>query len=219
MSKIKHSYYRLIYLITLCFLLLMLSACSLPRLPMNYNLRPVSIKVVDSKSNIPLKDISVYQIVDSGIYGGCFDLLVGIVTNNYYYDQKFTDENGLVSFPLKKLDFTCKEYIWNEHIIVNLDLIPEEYEKIEKLFRNSQTPMNKEQALVLFGVSPLKSDQRRLMTINDKYRGYIIYSGEHEMGKDWWQGRQKIFTVDINNKGLNENEQTLIAPLELKNNY
>jgi hypothetical protein len=186
-----------------------LEGCTTQR---GYVLRPVALQVLDAKTEQPLRDIAVHQIIESDIYGGCFKLLPRLEPTDQHYEieTKTTNEYGMVAFSRKPLRLACSEYITHEYLIINTDLKPGVYERDLAGLSISHAG-----ALVHFGISSLKSYQERYTaTLNDQYRGYVIYGADYPMGSNWYQGKEELFDVVTNGEGLLAPSQSFVIRLE-----
>lgn len=186
-----------------------LSACTTPS---EYRLRPVDLQVLDAKTGKPLRDITVDQIIQSEVYGGCVKIFPRQEPTEHHYviETQRTNENGAVAFSKRSLKLACSEYIEHEYLIINIDLKPGVYERdLAKL------PITRAGALVQFGISSLKDEQEQYAAVlNDRYRGYVIYGAEFQMGPDFFHGRQQLFDVETNGQGLLAPSQSFIVRLE-----
>ncbi len=197
-------------LIASCALLIhLLGACSSPS---EYRLRPVDLHVVDAGTGKALRDISVYQVIESEVYGGCFRIFPKLepTAHNYVLEAQRTGADGSVSFPGRSLNLACSEHVAHEYLIVNIDLKPGTYE--EDLARLA---VPRAGALVRFATSPLADDQEKYAaTPNDRYRGYVIYGAGYEMGPEFYHGRQRLFDVITNGRGLLASSQSFTVRLD-----
>lgn len=170
------------------------------------------MRVLDAKTDEPLRGISVYQVVTSDVYGGCIKIFPSLKPTDHHYtfEMQKSNDNGGVTFDQKQLKLACSEYIAKEYLIVNVDLRPGIYEGgLAKL------PITRAGALVHFALSPLKDEQEKYaVVLNDNYRGYVIYSTEFPMGSDFWQGKQKLYDVVTNGRGLLAPSQKFIVRLD-----
>jgi hypothetical protein len=195
-------------------ILLSLNACTTAT---EYRLRPVDLQVLDAQTDKPLRDITVYQIIESEVYGGCIKIFPKLEPTDHHYvaEVQKTDKNGSVAFINKQLKLACSEHIAHEYLIINIDLKPGVYES--DLARLS---ISRAGALVHFGISSLKDYQEQYTAIlNDHYRGYVIYGAEYQMGSDWFHGRQKLFDVVTNGQGLLATSQSFTVRLESTKTY
>jgi hypothetical protein len=195
--------------------ILLLNGCSLPIPETDFSLRPLEIVIVDAESKEPLEGIHVYHLLNSDIYGGCWEMFMRMCPSdsNYWVRESVSDEDGVVKFDRQIYDLTCDEFLQAEILAINLELRPEVYEKSD---------FDKAETLYYDGVTPYHNEgpAKNLFAIDAIHKGKIIlgtaysYDGEpFDSEQDPWHGYYDFFDVERNLEGFTKNHQTLIVEL------
>jgi hypothetical protein len=143
--------------------------------------RPITIKVIDDKTNEPLAGILVYRVVEA-VYGEnrmLFGLLPKpepkIHDRVILTEEGKTDEGGNIVFAPKVVYIKKKEILYKERVFINLE------PNLDEFSEETKEKYNDDKMLILndlfFGPLP----DEGLINPNDNYKGVYIFSPEWEI--------------------------------------
>jgi len=184
--------------------------------------RPITIKVIDDKTNEPLAGILVYRVVEA-VYGEnrmLFGLLPKpepkIHDRVILTEEGKTDEGGNIVFAPKVVYIKKKEILYKEHVFINLE------PNLDEFSEETKEKYNDDKMLILndlfFGPLP----DEGLINPNDNYKGVYIFSPEWEIRAcDFEYDRKynlksKYFDIISISEGILKEEENIVVKLRHK---
>lgn len=143
--------------------------------------RPITIKVIDDKTNEPLAGIPVYRVVEAAY--GENRMLFGLLPKPepkihdrvILTEEGKTDEGGNIVFAPKVVYIKKKEILYTESVFINLE------PNLDEFSEETKEKYNDDKMLILndlfFGPLP----DEGLINPNDNYKGVYIFSPEWEI--------------------------------------
>jgi hypothetical protein len=157
--------------------------------------RPIKLQILDEVTGEPVRNTIVYYRVQTAriknILG--LPLIDPVYYRNVVEERYYTDEQGCLNLPRRKVYLKLYEHVGREHIYVNLELI-KKTEKMEDFFK----------ATIEKNYNPI-----------GYLKGVIIYSSKYDIHPTDYRPTVEadIFERVLNEKSLLKNSDELIIRL------
>ncbi len=187
--------------------------------------RPITIKVVDDKTNEPLAGIIVYRAVEAAY--GENRMLFGLLPKPepkihdrvILTEEGETDNNGIIVFQTKKVLIKKKEILYFENVFINLE------PNLDAISEEGKTEWNNDKILILNDIFFVPNPRDEFLTNpNNTYKGVYIFSPEWEISAaDFEYDKQQnlknryFYTISIS-KGILKEEENIVIRLQRKKN-
>ena len=181
---------QIIYLIMIVSISTLVNCSSMMK--KEVEVRPITIKVVDDKTNEPLAGIIVYREVEAAY--GENRMLFGLLPKPepkihdrvILTEEGETDNNGIIVFQTKKVLIKKKEILYTENVFINLEPNLDEISKdtVVLALGKDVNKYDKITNLTNYTIRTLfnhDSKQKFLINPNDNYKGVYIFSPEWEI--------------------------------------
>jgi len=187
--------------------------------------RPITIKVVDDKTNEPLAGIIVCRAVEAAY--GENRMLFGLLPKPepkihdrvILTEEGETDNNGIIVFQTKKVLIKKKEILYFENVFINLE------PNLDAISEEGKTEWNNDKILILNDIFFVPNPRDEFLTNpNNTYKGVYIFSPEWEISAaDFEYDKQQnlknryFYTISIS-KGILKEEENIVIRLQRKKN-
>ena len=195
--------------------------------------RPITIKVIDDKTNEPLAGIPVYRVVEAAY--GENRMLFGLLPKPepkihdrvILTEEGKTDEGGNIVFAPKVVYIKKKEILYTESVFINLEPNLDEISKdtVVLALGKDVNKYDKITNLTNYTIRTLfnpDSKQKFLINPNDNYKGVYIFSPEWEIRAcDFEYDRKynlksKYFDIISISEGILKEEENIVVKLRHK---
>ena len=187
--------------------------------------RPITIKVVDDKTNEPLAGIIVYRAVEAAY--GENRMLFGLLPKPepkihdrvILTEEGETDNNGIIVFQTKKVLIKKKEILYFENVFINLE------PNLDAISEEGKTEWNNDKILILNDIFFVPNPRDEFLTNpNNTYKGVYIFSPEWEISAaDFEYDKQQnlknryFYKIGIS-EGILKEEEYIVIRLQRKKN-
>jgi len=214
---------QIIYLIMIVSISTLVNCSSMMK--KEVEVRPITIKVVDDKTNEPLAGIIVYRAVEAAY--GENRMLFGLLPKPepkihdrvILTEEGETDNNGIIVFQTKKVLIKKKEILYFENVFINLE------PNLDAISEEGKTEWNNDKILILNDIFFVPNPRDEFLTNpNNTYKGVYIFSPEWEISAaDFEYDKQQnlknryFYTISIS-KGILKEEENIVIRLQRKKN-
>ncbi|HPK44338.1 MAG TPA: hypothetical protein PLV62_05105 [Spirochaetota bacterium] len=214
---------QIIYLIMIVSISTLVNCSSMMK--KEVEVRPITIKVVDDKTNEPLAGIIVCRAVEAAY--GENRMLFGLLPKPepkihdrvILTEEGETDNNGIIVFQTKKVLIKKKEILYFENVFINLE------PNLDAISEEGKTEWNNDKILILNDIFFVPNPRDEFLTNpNNTYKGVYIFSPEWEISAaDFEYDKQQnlknryFYTISIS-KGILKEEENIVIRLQRKKN-
>ncbi|HOM88749.1 MAG TPA: hypothetical protein PLU42_12060 [Spirochaetota bacterium] len=224
---------QIIYLIMIVSISTLVNCSSMMK--KEVEVRPITIKVVDDKTNEPLAGIIVYRAVEAAY--GENRMLFGLLPKPepkihdrvILTEEGETDNNGIIVFQTKKVLIKKKEILYTENVFINLEPNLDEISKDTVVLALGKD-VNKDDKIINLYKYTLRTffypDRKEefLTNPNNTYKGVYIFSPEWEISAaDFEYDKQQnlknryFYKIGIS-EGILKEEEYIVIRLQRKKN-
>ncbi|HOM88678.1 MAG TPA: hypothetical protein PLE64_10785 [Spirochaetota bacterium] len=214
---------QIIYLIMIVSISTLVNCSSMMK--KEVEVRPITIKVVDDKTNEPLAGIIVYRAVEAAY--GENRMLFGLLPKPepkihdrvILTEEGETDNNGIIVFQTKKVLIKKKEILYFENVFINLE------PNLDAISEEGKTEWNNDKILILNDIFFVPNPRDEFLTNpNNTYKGVYIFSPEWEISAaDFEYDKQQnlknryFYKIGIS-EGILKEEEYIVIRLQRKKN-
>lgn len=176
--------------------------------------RPITIKVIDKETKMPLRDIPVYYgVISLRSNPKILFVIPNPEPDTFIFqitDKAYTDASGVVSFSPHTLLLRKSEKIYEELVYINLDL--SEWSRKAYFWIGKGNINWTIQAIRSCGIG---FKERDFMNPFKDYRGFYICSANWIFNSsEYATNRGEVADIMWNSKGLLEKDQSFVIELE-----
>lgn len=214
---------QIIYLIMIVSISTLVNCSSMMK--KEVEVRPITIKVVDDKTNEPLAGIIVCRAVEAAY--GENRMLFGLLPKPepkihdrvILTEEGETDNNGIIVFQTKKVLIKKKEILYFENVFINLE------PNLDAISEEGKTEWNNDKILILNDIFFVPNPRDEFLTNpNNTYKGVYIFSPEWEISAaDFEYDKQQnlknryFYKIGIS-EGILKEEEYIVIRLQRKKN-
>lgn len=181
--------------------------------------RPIKIKVIDSKTNLPLSNMRIYRVVE--VFENVNTMLFGLLPRPepkikdrvVVKNSDFTNSEGVVVFGEKTIVMGKKEQLYKERVFINIEY---DQSKTKYPIPDDEEAKYKDEIDKLNDCffSPISCDEI-LSNINKKYKGAYVLSPFYEFPAGDYKWAEAIHFSWIRvSKGILKDQEEIVIKLK-----